>query len=85
MWDSLVDSASFASMRANADNIAPDTNHNAWKDNQGFFNKGENAQWRNLLSAEMLALYEQVRDQRAPGDFGQWLESGYLSANIDYH
>ena len=85
LWSSLVDSASFASMRANADSIAPDTNHNAWKDNQGFFNKGENAQWRNLLSAEMLALYEQVRDQRAPGDFGQWLESGYLSANIDYH
>lgn len=85
LWDGLVGSASFASMKANADSTAPGTNHNAWKDNQEFFNKGENAQWRDLLSAEMLALYEKVRDERAPGEFGQWLENGFISGNIDYY
>ena len=47
LWPALVDAASFDSMKRNADNIAPDTIHQAWRSNAAFFHKGANDQARN--------------------------------------
>ncbi|MGR8949481.1 MAG: sulfotransferase domain-containing protein [Gammaproteobacteria bacterium] len=84
LWPTLVEAATFESMKRNADMVAPDTNHNAWKNNASFFNKGENEQWRDLLRPDMLRLYETVRDARAPDEFGRWLENGFMGGNVDY-
>ena len=81
---SLVNAATFDHMKNNADSIAPDTDHQAWKDNAAFFNKGDNEQWRSELNEQSLLLYEQTRDLRAPGDLGRWLEQGFLGTGLDY-
>jgi aryl sulfotransferase len=85
LWPSLVDAASFDSMKRNADNIAPDTVHKAWRDNAAFFHKGANEQWREILDDESIALYERTLELRAPGELGDWLEVGFLDANIPYY
>ena len=83
-WPALVSAATFDNMKENADRIAPDTDHEAWKDNAAFFNKGQNEQWREILNEESLALYEQTREIRAPGDLWQWLEQGFLDTGLSY-
>ena len=83
-WADLVAAASFDSMKKNADNIAPDTDHQAWKSNAGFFNRGANEQWREELTPESLDLYAQIRDRRAPGELGVWLEQGFIGSGVPY-
>ena len=83
-WADLVAAASFDSMKKNADNIAPDTDHQAWKSNAGFFNRGANEQWREELTPESLELYAQIRDRRAPGELGVWLELGFIGSGVPY-
>lgn len=84
LWPTLVDAASFGSMKKNADNVAPDVNHQAWQSNSAFFHKGTNEQWREILDEASLALYETTRELRAPGEMGRWLERGFLAAGLDY-
>ncbi len=74
-WPALVEAAGFEAMKKNANNLAPDTNYKMWKDNARFFHKGQSGQWRNLLSPESLALFEQVA-KRYPSDFVDWLVDG---------
>lgn len=84
LWPALVDAASFDSMKGNADNIAPDTNHQAWQSNAAFFHKGTNEQWREVLDEKSIALYETVLTKRAPGDLGRWMEKGFINGNVAY-
>ena len=79
-WPALIEAATFESMKANADRAAPDTDHGIWVSNAGFFNKGENAQWRRLLSDESLALYTEMTRARYPTDMLDWLEGGARGA-----
>ncbi len=74
-WPELVAAASFESMKKNADRMAPDTNFKMWKDNSRFFNKGVSGQWQGVLSAESLALLDQVI-AKYPADFIGWLFNG---------
>jgi len=71
-WPELVAAASFDSMKKNADRTAPDTDMKMWKDNSRFFNKGTSGQWQGVLSAESLALLDEVK-ARYPADYIDWL------------
>ncbi len=77
IWPELVAAASFESMKKNADRMAPDTNFKMWKDNSQFFNKGACGQWQGVLSAESLALLDQVT-AKYPADYIDWLFNSSL-------
>ena len=49
-----------------------------WRDNSRFFHKGTSGQWREALSPESLALYDEVKPQRVSPELGEWLEKGSL-------
>ncbi len=74
-WPELVAAAGFENMKKNADRTAPDTNFRMWKDNARFFNKGTSGQWQGVLSAESLALLDEVT-AKYPADYIEWLFSG---------
>ena len=75
-WPILVNAASFSEMKRNADRVAPDTDLGVWHSNAQFFNRGTNAQWREFLSPESLALYESVKRKRVLPELATWLERG---------
>lgn len=77
-WPALVQAASFANMKANADRLAPQVTDNVWRDPGRFFNKGASGQWRDVLSADDLALYRQVVAERLDPQLAHWLEHGRL-------
>lgn len=75
-WPALVEAAGFDAMKANADRTAPDTDFAAWHDNSAFFHRGEHGQWREMLSADSVALYEALRERQDDDAFVRWLETG---------
>jgi aryl sulfotransferase len=74
-WPELVEAARFESMKKNADRMAPDTNFKMWKDNTRFFNKGTSGQWEGVLSADSLALLDEVKG-KYPAEYVEWLFRG---------
>lgn len=79
-WPALVKAAGFAEMKAQASAAAPDVQHGIWKDNGRFFNKGENAQWRGVLSPAMLELYAERMKALYDPIVVDWLERGSRAA-----
>jgi aryl sulfotransferase len=78
-WPALVEAATFAAMKRNADRVAPDTDLSMWHDNSKFFHRGQSAQWRGVLSAASLELYERVKRERLPAPLARWIEEGSLA------
>lgn len=76
LWPSLVEAASFQSMKERAEVLAPDGDKGIWRDNARFFNKGASGQWRGILGDEELALYRQALDTRLEPALAEWLERG---------
>jgi hypothetical protein len=79
VWPDLVRAASFQSMRERADELAPGAHFNEWRSNTEFFKSGRRGAWREVLSPESLALYEQVATERLGPRLKAWLESGRAS------
>jgi aryl sulfotransferase len=75
-WGSLVDAATFKSMKARADQVAPDVKVGVWRDNQKFFNRGENEQWRGVLNEESVKLYREHTRRNYDPAMIAWLEQG---------
>lgn len=75
LWRDLVDAAGFASMKANADRVAPDTNFGMWSDNARFFNRGGSGQWRGVLNAADLERFDALAGHY-PADMVGWLMRG---------
>ncbi|MBV1879062.1 MAG: sulfotransferase domain-containing protein [Pseudomonadales bacterium] len=74
----LVQAASFASMKQQADIMAPNAHKGIWKENSRFFNKGEIGQWRDVFQPAQIDHYRKVMDKLDP-EFVQWVENGTLS------
>jgi aryl sulfotransferase len=74
----LAEAASFSFMRENGARLMPRA-ANAWdKGSDRFFNKGTNARWRGVLTADDLARYAcRVRRETSPA-LAAWLEYGRL-------
>ena len=80
IWPSLVDSATFETMKEQHQDTAPAVTHNIWKDPKKFFHKGTNGRWRDVLTEDDLALYEDLNSRALSPDAARWLEEGSLSA-----
>lgn len=76
IWPTLVEAAKFDSMKAQADQMAPDVDWGGWKDNKAFFNTGGSGRWRALLGEDDLAFYEEkVREKLSP-ELYRWIHEG---------
>jgi aryl sulfotransferase len=72
----IAEAVSFATLkrRATAD---PETAKDTWKEGMAtFFHKGTNGRWRDVLSAEEVALYEETAAKVLTPDCQAWLEQG---------
>lgn len=72
----VADAVSMEAMRKDADNYVPDGG-SSWKGGaRTFLHKGINGRWRDILSAEELALYDAACDRVLSPDCRHWLEHG---------
>jgi len=76
LWPELVQGASFRAMRERADELAPGAHFGEWRSNADFFRSGRRGAWRDVLSADSLAQYEQVATERLGPRLKAWLEGG---------
>ena len=72
-WLALVQAASFASMRGQADRLVPTAG--VFKSNAAFFRRGTSGAGREILSEEELAGYAARAAELAPADLLDWLHS----------
>ncbi len=78
LWPTLVEAASFASMRRHADELHPMVSRAMIGGAETFFHKGENERWRGVLTAQDIANYEtRVRECFEP-ECATWLRDGRL-------
>lgn len=75
-WPEFLAAASFESMRERADELAPGAHFNEWRSNDDFFRRARRGAWRDVLSAENQALYEQIALERLGPELKAWLERG---------
>lgn len=75
-WPEFLQAASFAAMKERADDVAPDADLDTWRSNAAFFRSARIGQWRQVLTPENQALYEEVNRQRLPPAMKAWLEGG---------
>jgi aryl sulfotransferase len=71
-WESLVEAAGFAQMRARAQDLAPDP-AGILKDRDAFFRRGSSGAGRELLTDAEFAHYLDRAAQLAPPDMLTWL------------
>lgn len=76
IWSSLVDNATFKTMKRNADQVVPAGGASFVGGAQRFLFKGTNGRWIDVLSAEELALYEKTVAELLSPDCARWLEQG---------
>jgi aryl sulfotransferase len=70
-WPRLVEAATFAGMRPQADRLVPAV---PFKDNGAFFRVGRSGEGQSLLSDDELAAYHARAAELAPGDLLAWLD-----------
>src|SRR5262249_54013971 len=72
----MLPTLTLETMRGNGDQTMPGPAW-IWKDGaQTFYFKGSNGRWRDVLSAEEVALYEETATRVLTPDCRQWLEHG---------
>jgi aryl sulfotransferase len=74
--DAMTAAASFANMKSNAEQFAPESGTGMWKQESGFFANGRNAQWKDLLTESDLAAFDGRLNEQLPPDQAQWLLNG---------
>lgn len=80
-FDHIVKSNTFDYMKENAEKhpITAFIGHIMTGGATSFINKGTNGRWRNVLSEEQLAKYDQVVRSKLSPECAAWLESGSAS------
>ena len=81
-WPALLHAASFSSMKARADDFAPGVHLGDWTDNAAFFKRARLDEWREVLSPENRALYEEIAPTRVPAPLRAWLEGGRQAIDL---
>ena len=77
-WPALVDAASLASMRQQADRLAPDADRALWRSNEQFFAEGRVGGWRKVIPPETLARYDdRVAALGVDDELLEWLHGGH--------
>ncbi len=72
----VVDAVSFNHMRANGDNVMGGAPVFWDGGSDRFINKGTNGRWRDVLTDDDLALYQQMVDRTLSASCAAWLEQG---------
>lgn len=78
----LAVSATFESMKANAESRAPEASQDIWVDSTAFFRSGGSGDWRALASEEDIEHYRRRVADLSNGDarFMDWLHLGELGS-----
>jgi aryl sulfotransferase len=79
VWPHLVEAASFEAMKRDGKSLLPGIEPIFEGGSDRFLFKGTNGRWRDVMTAEDLALYGQVAKRLTPG-LAHWLQSGRLVA-----
>jgi aryl sulfotransferase len=77
---SLVEAASFESMKKAGDALIPNLKGVFDKGAERFINKGKSGRWRECLTAEDIARYEAIMARACTPGLGRWLEGGRRQA-----
>lgn len=78
-WPSLVEAATFDSMKARAEERAPGPAASIWLDDTRFFYSGTNGQWQALLDDEGMRRYERRVGSLASSDLSAWIHGSSLA------
>ncbi len=77
-WEDILLHTSFEYMKANASQAAPKGGM-FWEEGaRVFINKGTNGRWREVLTPEQIALYEQTALKELGEEAAAWLANGFL-------
>jgi aryl sulfotransferase len=77
-WPALVEAATFASMKAQADRTAPNGGRGMWKDDGAFFHRGTSGQWREVITTpEDLERYRTRVQSLTTTDLAAWAHRGW--------
>ena len=80
VWPSLVQAARFSDMQAAADSLMPHLRLTRTDGPRSFFHKGAIGRWRDILTPDDLALYEnKIRSKFTPA-LAAWIEGGRKAA-----
>jgi aryl sulfotransferase len=79
IWPTLVDNTTFRTMKRNAEQFARGGGSPFIGGAQRFLFKGTNGCWKDTLSAETVALYEETVTAVLTPDCASWLERGRLA------
>ena len=82
-WPALLEAARFPAMQARADECAPGAHLGDWTSNRAFFKRARLGEWREALTQENQALYEEIAAARVPAPLRAWLEGGRAAASPD--
>ena len=82
-WPHLVEAATFDSMSARADELAPQVTQGLWHDNRTFFNRGESEQWRAVIEPSELPRYEARLAALVDADLAAWLHTGWRGVQAE--
>jgi aryl sulfotransferase len=78
-WPRVVEAATLAAMKKNADKIMPDMVNGMFEGGaQRFLYKGTNRRWEGVLTDDDLALYPPAMERSLAADAAAWLERGRL-------
>jgi aryl sulfotransferase len=78
VWPSLVESATFSTMKKDYAKTTPVITQSIWRKPEQFFHKGSTGQWRELFSDDELELYEVAANRELEPDAKRWMEEGSL-------
>jgi aryl sulfotransferase len=77
--EAILPTLNLEAMRQNGEQTLPGPSQ-AWKDGaQTFFFKGTNGRWKNVLTNEELAMYEDTASKVLTPDCRAWLEQGIVA------
>ena len=79
LWPQLVEAATFAAMKRNGAALMSEASPIYEGGSDRFLFKGTNGRWRDVMTAEDLALYDRVAARMTPG-LARWIEQGRLGA-----
>ncbi len=78
IWPSLVDAATFKTMKQNAEQTAPALG--LWRDTSKFFRQGTNGSWQDVMTDKENALYEVAINRELDPDAIRWMVEGTKKA-----
>jgi hypothetical protein len=76
----LVSAASFDAMKDDGAANAPGAHLGEWRDANAFFKSARRGEWKKVLSAENLELYNRIAGERLDPVLRRWLEGGRAAA-----